>query len=199
MKKVEDKDMRKNILKAVLSLAVVASVLFGNTGVAYADNQEVQGSTDDSRAVEITCSITSVYSVSLPASIALAYDTLEDVYVGDALQASAEGYWGTIIFGCAGKISSSESVFIEPVFPCTMTGTSGATVTLKKVLPNDKTEPKTSWSATEIGTADFDGTSLSNCTYAYNTGLRVGFLSSDATTYETYRGTLTFNFGIRAN
>lgn len=191
--------MRKNLFKAVLSLALVASVLFGNTGVAYADNQEVQGSTNDSRAVEITCNITSVYSVSLPASVALAYDTLEDVYVGDALQASAEGYWGTIIFGCAGKISSSESVFIEPVFPCTMTGTSGATVELKKVLPNDKTEAKTVWNASEIGTAEFDGVSLSNCTYAYNDGLRIGFLMDDVSAYEAYSGTLTFNFGIRAN
>ena len=191
--------MRKNLFKAVLSLALAASVLFGNTGVAYADNQEVQGSSDDSRAVEITCNITSVYSVSLPASVALAYDTLEDVYVGDALQASAEGYWGTIIFGCAGKISSSESVFIEPVFPCTMTGASGATVELKKVLPNDKTEAKTAWNASEIGTAEFDGVSLSNCTYAYNDGLRIGFLMDDVSAYEAYSGTLTFNFGIRAN
>lgn len=191
--------MRKKLGRAVLSLVLAIGVLFGNTGVAYADNQEVQGSTNDSIAVEITCSITSVYSVSLPASIALAYDTLENVYVGDALQASAEGYWGTIIFGCAGKISSAESVFIEPVFPCTMTGASGATVNLKKVLPDDKTEAKTVWNATEIGTAEFDGVSLSNCAYAYNDGLRIGFLMDDVSTYETYSGTLTFNFGIRSN
>lgn len=191
--------MRKNLFKAVLSMALAAAILFGNTTVAYAENQEVQGSTDDSRTVEITCNITSVYSVSLPASIALEYDTLEDVYVGDTLQASAEGYWGTIVFGCAGKISSSESVFIEPVFPCTMTGTSGATVSLKKVLPSDKTEAKTLWSASEIGTAEFDGVSLSNCTYAYNDGLRIGFLMDDVSAYEAYSGTLTFNFGIRAN
>ena len=199
MEKVEEKDMRKNILKAVVSLVLAVGVLLGNTGAAYADNQEIQGNTNDSRAVEITCSITSVYSVSLPASIALAYDTLENVYVGDALQASAEGYWGTIIFGCSGKISPSESVFIEPVFPCTMTGTSSATVDLKKVLLGDKTEAKTVWNATEIGTAEFDGVSLSNCTYAYNDGLRIGFMIGDVSSYETYSGTLTFNFGIRNN
>lgn len=193
--------MRKNFTKTIVSLALAATMLFSSNTTAFAANNEYQGSADDSKSVEITATISSIYSVSLPAQIDLAYAELADVYVGDAdeISTKAEGYFGDIIFGAAGKIGANESVFVEPQFPCVMTGTSGATVQLKKILDSNKTEPKTSWNKAEIGTCTYDGVSLSNCNYAYNNGLKVGFLTSDLSTFENYTGTLVFNFGIRSN
>lgn len=192
----------KRIFKSMMCFVLSILMLTGSSVIAFASNQEIQGSTDSSQAVEVTANIKSMYSVSLPASIDLAYEVLADIYIGEAdeITTEAEGYFGKIIFGCAGKISSNEYVFITPSFPCTMTSTSSdATVALQKILPSTKAEPKTQWNSTEIGTCSFDGVTLTNCQYAYNDGLQIGFLLSQLTAYESYKGNLTFNFGVRSN
>lgn len=196
--------MRSFLKSTAIFMIAVAMVVTGSTfktTTAFAANTEVQGTTDDSESVEVTANITSVYSISLPASINLSYGNKTNIYVGGgSLLSAAEGYFGVITFGCAGKISAQEHVYIEPVFPCTMTGvTSGSTLALKKVLNSARTEPKTQWTSSEIGTCTYNGISLTNCVYAYNDGLTIGFLLSDVSSYETYTSNLLFNFGIRAN
>lgn len=179
----------------------VGDVFFKATSVTDSNN-EYQGSTNDSQAVQINCALSSIYSVSLPAQIELGYDILSNVYVGsDAtdITVSAEGYFGIIKYGACGKIGPSECVYIEPQFPCTLSGASGSTVTLKKILDSNKTEPQTEWNSDNIGSCDFDGTTLTNCNYTYNDGLQVGFLLTDILVNENYSGNLVFNFGIRAN
>lgn len=126
------------------------------------------------------------------------------VYLGVQLRkisiSAVDGYWGTIVYGCAGKISNNEYVYIEPVFPCTLVGEEyGKALSLRKVLPSTKAEPKSTWSATEIGTCSYDGVSLTNCKYAYCEGLQIGFKKSDVESYDVYKGTLIFNFGIASN
>lgn len=191
----------KCFIKTVSALLLtIATLACTNGTITYAANTEVQGSGNDSRTVVVTANITSVYSVSLPAQISLTYDELSNVYVGDVLQAKADGYFGIITFGAAGKISNQEKVFIEPVFPCLMTGsTSGNTINLKKVLPSTRIEPQTIWTKAQIGNCTYDGVILTSCNYTYNDGLKVGILLSDVTSYENYRGNLLFNFGIRIN
>ena len=190
-----------NYIKTILSFALILAMLTNTSIVALANTQEIQGSEDKSQTVEVIAEVKSVYSVSLPANIELTYSELSNVYMDNELHNDAvEGYWGTIVYGCAGKISSTEYVYIEPVFPCTLTGeTSGETITLKKVLPSSKEEPKTQWSSTEIGSCTYDGVTLTNCQYSYCSGLQIGFKQSDITKYETYKGTLTFQFGVDSN
>ena len=64
--------MRGFLKSTVIFMIAVAMVVAGSTSkatLAFAANMEVQGTTDDSEYVEVTANITSVYSISLPASI----------------------------------------------------------------------------------------------------------------------------------
>lgn len=188
-------------MKTTALAAVMAVTLLVAKGSMVFAAQEIQGSDAKSQAVEVTADVKSMYSVSMPASIELTFSEISKVYIDGTYTSSAvEGYWGTIVYGCAGKISNNEYVYIEPVFPCTLVGEEyGKALSLRKVLPSTKAEPKSTWSATEIGTCSYDGVSLTNCKYAYCEGLQIGFKKSDVESYDVYKGTLIFNFGIASN
>ena len=190
----------KRIKRAALAMVMLITLMAVNSDMVLAA-QEIQGSDATSQAVEVTAEVKSMYSVSMPASIELTFSEISRVYIDGIYTSSAtEGYWGTIVYGCAGKISNNEYVYIEPVFPCTLVGMEyGKAIALRKILPSSKEEPKSTWSAEEIGTCNYDGVSLTNCKYAYCKGLQIGFKKSDVVSYDVYKGTLIFNFGIAGN
>ena len=90
----------KNLLTKIFALVLIATMVAGTTPVLAA-TQEVQGSDNQTKTVPVTASISSVYSVSLPAQIALIYG-----YESDDEGNKVEGYWYNLQYGVAGKLTS---------------------------------------------------------------------------------------------
>ena len=190
---------KNNIGKILMALAVCISLLAGNT-TAYANTQEVQGTETQTKDIKVTADIQSVYSVSLPASIALSYGEAED-----SSGNKVEGYWYKLKYGVAGKISSFEEVFVNVECPCTLTNTETSDTIRISELDNyeqlTESACKNTWSSTEIGDCEFDGITLSRCDYSYccENGHAIGIKESDISVYGSYEGNLTFRFGINKN
>ena len=92
-------------MKTVALAVVMAVTLLVAKGSMVFAAQEIQGSDAKSQAVEVTADVKSMYSVSMPASIELTLSEISKVYIDGTYTSSAvEGYWGTIVYGCAGKI-----------------------------------------------------------------------------------------------
>ena len=204
--------MKKKILKNIMAMAIVAATFVGSVSPAMAaeGTQEVTGSDTQQKQVEISADVKSVYSVSLPATITLTYGTVEKLsLVGSGKENdSCDGYWATIKYGVAGKISSNEKVNVVPQFPCTMTllddegQPTSTTVQMLNVLRYDSSLDKvvcnkTAWSKSDIGSCDYDGITISNCNYAYCCdGHNIGIRASDIEKSGTYEGNLTFEISI---
>lgn len=193
--------MKKKILKNIMAMAIVAATFVGSVSPAMAaeGTQEVTGSDTQQRNVAVTADIKSVYSVSLPATITLTYGTVEVGSIGDR----ADGYWAKIKYGVAGKIAANERVNVVPQLPCTMTlmddegQPTSTTISIKNASTLDH---KTSWSKSEIGSCDYDGTTISNCNYAYCcNGHNIGVGMGNVSKYGTYEGNLTFEISITKN
>lgn len=174
----------------ILMLAFVIALLAGKVSVQAA-TQEVQGSSSQTKAVPVTASVASVYSISLPASISLSYG-LEKDDTGN----SVEGYWFRLQYGVAGKITSAESIYVEAVFPCVLTD--AETGTEMEISELSKSSCKEEWSYEEAGNCSYDGQHLSNCEYVYccSKGHVIGVRTAEAAN-GTFKGNLTFHFGIR--
>ena len=191
---------KHSIGKILMALAVCVSLLAGNSVTAYASTQEVQGTDTQTKDIKVTADIQSVYSVSLPASIELSY--------GEATDSSGNkvaGYWYNLKYGVAGKISSFEEVFVNVECPCVLTNTeTGDTISISELDNYEQLTTsgcKNYWSSTEIGSCEFDGTTLTNCEYSYccENGHAIGIKEADITVYGSYEGNLTFQFGIDKN
>jgi hypothetical protein len=210
--------MRK-FIKTFAALALTVAMLSGNGVAASAATQEVAGdssSMTQSKDIEVTLEITSVYSVSLPASIELSpqqvipasytgvYYFADGVCFNSSMDVDGIFYVAPVNYGCAGKIRSNEYIFIEPVLPVTLTGDlTGATIGLTRIYTADSssaTEPamKTQWDSSEVGSCYYDGVSISSCNYAEES-IMLGFTEENLVSYENYTGVLTFNFGLGTN
>ena len=180
--------MKKRIAKfCALTLAIA---LFTGAIPVQAATQEVQGNSSQTKNVPVTASITSVYSVSLPASISLVYG-----FETDDEENPVEGYWFRLRYGVAGKVTSAESVYVEAVFPCTLTDAeTGAEMEISELSKNSCKEE---WGYDEVGSCSYDGSSLSNCEYAYccSNGHVIGIRAAEVTNGD-FEGNLTFRFGI---
>ena len=180
--------MKKRIVR-LYALALTIALLTGAIPVQAA-TQEVQGNSSQTKNVPVTASITSVYSVSLPASISLVYG-----FETDDEENMVEGYWFRLRYGVAGKVTSAESVYVEAVFPCTLTeAETGAELGISELSKNSCKEE---WGYDEVGSCSYDGSSLSNCEYAYccATGHVIGVRAAEVTNGH-FEGNLTFHFGI---
>ena len=173
----------------ILMLAFVIALLAGKVPVQAA-TQEVRGSSSQTKTVPVTASVSSVYSISLPANISLSYGLEED----DAGK-SMEGYWFRLRYGVAGKITSAENIYVEAVFPCILTDAeTGAEM---EILELSKNSCKEKWSYEEVGSCSYDGHRLSNCEYVYccSKGHVIGIKGTEATN-GIFKGNLVFHFGI---
>lgn len=196
--------MKRKSFKSLLATAVAVCTLVGNVCPAMAaETQEVSGSGAQSKDVKVTAEINSVYSVSLPATIDLEYSVLENRSFQDVA-----GYWYRLKYGVAGRISSSEKVYVEPVYPCeiSIVGDDGqiqATLNVTDFTHSDECygggNCKTEWTSSEVGSCTYNGTTISDCVYSNccNDGHWIGVKAADVTEYGSYEGNLTFNFGIR--
>ena len=180
----------RNLLTKFLILALVITMDIGTISVLAA-TQEVQGSGNQTKTVPVTASISSVYSVSLPAQIALTYG-----YELDDEGNKVEGYWYSLQYGVAGKLTSAESVYVEAVFPCTLTDAdTGESIEINML---SKTDCKEEWAHDEVGSCSYDGSDLSNCSYSYccSDGHVIGVRAEEVSS-GMFTGNLTFHFGIR--
>ena len=180
--------MKKRIAR-LYALALTIALLTGAIPVQAA-TQEVQGNSSQTKNVPVTASITSVYSVSLPASISLVYG-----FETDDEENPVEGYWFRLRYGVTGKVTSAESVYVEAVFPCTLTDAeTGAELEISELSKN---RCKEEWGYDEVGSCSYNGSSLSNCEYAYccANGHVIGVRAAEVTN-GNFEGNLTFRFGI---
>ena len=195
--------MKKNALKSLLATALAVCTVMGSTATCFAaETQEVSGSTAQSKDVKVTAEIQSVYSVSLPATLELEYQTISQN--GN----NYDGYWTKLKYGVSGKISASEKVYVKPTYPCELSiiedGQAQASINVWDIAHCDNYGQtgngvcKTEWGSSEIGSCDYDGATISNCNYSYccSDGHWIGVKSSDITEYGSYEGNLTFQFGI---
>lgn len=197
--------MKRKSFKSLLATAVVVCTLVGNVCPAMAaETQEVSGSGAQSKDVKVTAEIQSVYSVSLPAVLELTEGKM--TFNG---WTDAPGYYCQMKYGVAGKISSDEKVYVRPQYPIEMhiikNGQIQATIKADEISGNYGNYPnghngtcKKEWSSSEIGSCDYDGTTISNCDYAFccSEGHWIGIKAEDVSEYGSYEGNLTFNFGI---
>ncbi len=185
---------RKNhVIKYLLCAALAGAVLVNSAVLpaAAAEDVTVTGTTEQTKDIEMQANIQSVYSVTLPATISLSFGTAENESGEEK-----NGYFATIKYGCAGLISSTEDVYIEPQFPAVLTGaTTGATINITEYAGVEEIQKE--WDYLNIGTCDYDGSSLSNCVYSCCEEHKIGVALEDVSAYELYEGTLTFKFGIR--
>ena len=180
----------KNLLTKFLALALIATMIAGTTPVLAA-TQEVQGSGNQTKTVPVTASISSMYSVSLPAQISLIYG-----YGSDDEGNMVEGYWYNLQYSVAGKLTSVESVYVEAAFPCTLTDAgTGESIEINML---SKTDCKEEWAYDEVGSCSYDGSDLSNCNYSYccSDGHVIGVRAEEVSS-GMFTGNLTFHFGIR--
>lgn len=198
--------MKNKMTKTLLALSLAFTTMMGSAMPAFASEQLVTGTDSQTKEVEVSADIKSVYSVSLPATIKLEYGS---VIIRDN---PVDGYWANIRYGVAGKIASNEVVNIVPQFPCTLTlmdengNPTETTISVYHaqdsnngghgVYDRDK-QCRTSWNKAEIGSCDYDGVSLTNCVYSYCCdGHFIGINQDRVEKYGDYQGNLTFNFSI---
>ena len=165
--------MKNAFSKLMAVLMVVFIVTAGTSTPAMASTQEIQGTTGQTKDIPVSANITSVYSVSLPASISLVYGTAED-----AIENTVEGYWYNLRYGAVGKLTSAESVYVEAVLPCTLRdNVADKTVSLIGIKGN--LSCRKTWSVSAVGTCDYDGISLTNCVYSYSDYYVIGVRAED--------------------
>lgn len=200
----------KKLLKTMTGFLAALSLIISTSTSAFAADVEVQGEGTESKSqtIQVSASIASVYAVTMPAVIELKYDTVtgtDDTVVNT-------GYFCDIRIGAAGKILSSQSLKMElGDSNNTMSGSeTGNSIELKAVISScDSTHGylvpfstynssynTLTWTASTIGTADYDGINLSNCEYTYKT-ISIGFDESAVTDADIYSGTITINFGLK--
>lgn len=157
--------MKKKLLTA---LTIAMSISLSSIPVMAAEYSE-----DGSANCTVTAEIGSSYQVSVPATLALAFDADDDAFKG------------TYQVGAKGNIAGNKKVVVAPAnSTITMTGkttneTADATVT-QTVTEFVLTAPTTGQA--QIGTTD----------YAYTNGsVEVSLDKADQ-----YEGTITFNFSL---
>ncbi len=177
--------------KKVTGLLLALALLFTEGRLSgFAANSTVTGDEPQSKEVKVTAELKSMYSVSLPATITLSYSVQKESNNKDV-----PGYWYRLRYGTAGKVNSTDTVYVRPFYPCALTGkNTGAVIYLYSLKGDCKTE----WDSTEVGTCTYNGTSLTNCVYHFccNSGHFIGISEEDIEEYDSYEGSLIFDFGI---
>lgn len=210
--------MRKFANKAIGLLAALSIMLSATTTVFAADVEiQSEGTESKSQSIQVSASVASVYSVTMPATIELEYRTITNAD-GDDVRTN-HGYFCDIQLGAAGKILSTQKVKMTLENSKNyMTGantsetielgvvTAGHSET--EVFDQSKNDNLTTfsgfneffndliWTSTTIGTADYDGVNLSNCNYTYKT-ITIGFDESAVTAADAYSGVIMINFSLR--
>ena len=208
--------------KKWLSMTMMLVTLMSSNISAFAA-QEISGTTSQSTDVSVTANITSVYSVSLPATIELVPMTVDNVVYYDTKEnggtlndngKTISGYIAKLEMGCAGIIAPGERIGVMPVAPFYLTNNNGGQqVMVANIIPTGLTNraiitntqsPSSPfqmhdkniyyWTSDTIGTCEFDGVNLSNCNYSYNYHY-IGLVGEQLEIAGSFSGTMTFKFG----
>lgn len=208
--------LKSKFLKSVLGMVVAISTISNCAIPAFAANVEVSsdGTGTKSQTVEVsTENITSMYTVSLPATIELTRQTVKLTDKENPFE--SYGYWVDFQIGAAGKLLYYQSLSanikydFETSTGVTLTGTQDSrnTIELKSIqLTPSGYEVVTagscgvSWSApgtpgTNIGSCDYDGSSLVNCNYSTKS-MWLGVPFENILKPDTYRGNIVVEFSL---
>lgn len=206
--------MKKKSIKTLLTTALAMYTIMTSTLPAMAADVEVTGddSAAQSQSVEVSAEVSSLYSVTLPAVIELTRQGAVATNPNDASDTGAkDGFWCNFKIGAAGKLLSSHTLTTR-IQDCTMTGeNTGNTFQLKAFFykpldgfvsdalsrfytyGGDPLSP--TWVSTEIGSCDYDGTSLTNCEYNYKS-FWVGVPEDELNVADVYKGSMVVNFTL---
>lgn len=205
--------MKKRSIKTLLTTALAVCTIMTSTLPAMAADVEVTGNGESkSQTVEISAEVNSLYSVTLPAVIELTRQDAVATNPNDASDTGTkDGFWCDFKIGAAGKLLSNHTLTTR-MQDCTMTDeNTGNTFQLKvffykpldgfvsDVLSGfytyggDPLSP--TWTNTEIGSCDYDGTSLTNCEYNYK-NFWIGVPEEELTASGTYTGSMVVNFTL---
>ena len=154
----------------LLGLLIVGLISRASTVAVLADNSTY--TEDGAASCVVTATLQSTYTVSLPAALALSYDTGEEVYKG------------SFSYGVKGNIAMDKKISISAPASFNLTGTaSGDTVSAAVSLPFKE------WSndAEEDENAQINATSFV---------LKTGTVTADITQADSYSGNFSFTFGM---
>lgn len=160
----------KKLIKSVWGLALCGLLLAGHAVSVFAENGTY---TEDGTAnCVVTATLQSTYTVSLPAALALAYDS-ED-----------ERYEGSFSYGVKGNIAMDKKVSVTAPASFSLTGAaSGDSVSAALSLPF------TAWSN--------DAESGANALISPSSfNLKTGTVTADITQADSYSGNFSFTFGM---
>ncbi len=163
------KKIRK-CMRSVGGLVLCAVILAGSAMPVLAENGTY--SEDGTASCVVTATLQSTYTVSLPAALALSYDT------------SDERYEGSFSYGVKGNIAMDKKVSVTAPASFNLTGAaSGDTVSASLSLPF------TEWS----NDAESGVNTLISPT---NFNLKTGTVTADITQADSYSGNFSFTFGM---
>ncbi|HAG69823.1 MAG TPA: hypothetical protein DCL38_07610 [Lachnospiraceae bacterium] len=161
---------RMKIKKGMAGLVLCCVLAAGGAIPVHADNNNY--SEDGTASCVVTATLQSTYTVSLPAALALSYDS-ED-----------ERYEGSFSYGVKGNIAMDKKVSVTAPASFDLTGAaSGDAVTAAITLPF------TAWSNDEESS-----TNALISASAFN--LKTGSVSADITQADAYSGNFSFTFGM---
>lgn len=199
--------MKKKSIKTLLTTALAVCTIMTSTLPAMAADVEVTGNGESkSQTVEVSAEVNSLYSVTLPAVIEL---TRQDAVVSSSIEFKKSGFWHDFKIGAAGKLLSNHTL-VARMEDCVIQGNevwdqaylkvyfydsiSGGTAKKLSDFPqNSDNYPK--WTNTEIGSCDYDGTSLTNCEYNYK-NFWIGVPEEELTASGAYTGSMVVNFTL---
>ena len=158
------------IKKGLLGFLLLALLGMGTAVPVFADNSTY--SEDGTASCVVTATLQSTYTVSLPAALALAYDS-ED-----------ERYEGSFSYGVKGNIAMDKKVSVTAPASFNLTGAaSGGTVTAALTLPF------TAWSNdAESGV----NAQISPVSFT----LKTGTVTANITQADSYSGNFSFTYGM---
>ena len=206
---------KNRMFKTALGLTVALSTLASSAMPALAADVELQGddSSAKSQSVEVSADISSLYAVTLPAMIELTRQTATLTDENTNTTYEKDGFWYKFQIGAAGKLLSNQKL-VSRMNNCTITGkNTGNTVELKayffrfisgyeETLDNledfnnyNGSPLSPTWTSTEIGSCNYNGTSLTDCSYVYK-DFWVGIPEDELSKADIYEGTITVNFAL---
>ena len=220
--------MKRKIVNGLLAIAVAISTLAGSVMPAMAAEVELQGdsSTTKTQSVEVSATLTSVYCVSLPATLNLEYRTVTNSN-GDDTRTNS-GYFCDLTIGAAGKLISTQTLrasFLQQEVDgkwtnCIYGQSTNQRIEMQVVTPghsdsevfdstssdnfasferfNSYFNKNQKWNSTEIGSCDYEGSVLSNCDFTERTFV-IGFDESSIPEADEYVGNITVNFEVVDN
>lgn len=160
--------MKKRILATVVAVAVLATTVIGSIVSVSA----AEFSVDGSAACTVKATVSSAYTVSLPATLNLT-------------EGSSNSFSGTYTVGVKGNIDDAHYVEIIPVSSFTMTGATTNTSVTATVTQSTTKWKRLAGSGYEVlGTSDFAQTT--------------GSVTVTLTQADAYSGDMEFTFGLKS-